>query len=409
MSGAVVTMPRRASAVLAAVRARATLLALATGHMGADFSQGAVAAMLPFLRDHRGYSYAQGTALVLAMSLGTSLAQPPFGHLTDRRRVPALAPLGVMVAAASIAMLGEIRDHALLFVVVLVGGFGVAAFHPAGARVAARASGDRRAVGMSIFQTGGNIGFALAPAVVALLVGGLGLRGTLLVACVPLAAACVLAVVLARHRALIAAAEHAASAHGHGEDRWSAFWRLAASATLRSGVYFGLQSFVPAYFVARFGASSATGDAALTLILVAGVGGTLVGGQLAEVVGRRLVLIGSLCMVPPLMALALLAGEWLAFPLLALVGFFAIANMTVTVVMGQEYLPSRLGTASGVMLGLTISAGGGIAALFGMLADATSPRTVLWVLCVLPLPAIAVALGLPDTRPRPAAPVAATA
>ena len=35
-----------------------------------------------------------------------------------------------------------------------------------------------------------------------------------------------------------------------------------------------------------------------------------------------------------------------------------IATFSVTVVMGQEYLPRRLGLASGVTLGLAIGVGG---------------------------------------------------
>jgi FSR family fosmidomycin resistance protein-like MFS transporter len=133
-------------------------------------------------------------------------------------------------------------------------------------------------------------------------------------------------------------------------------------------------------------------------MLAAGVLGTLTGGQLAERIGRRAVLLGSMVAITPLLLLALAVGQWLAFPVLALVGFVTIANMSVTVVMGQEYLPNRLGTASGVMLGLVISVGGGLTALFGLLADATSARTVLFVMCVLPLAAVALSARLPDSH-----------
>jgi len=330
--------------VVTRIRARATLLAASAGHLGSDFSQGAIPAMLPFLREHRGYSYSQGTALVLAMSLGASLAQPPFGHLVDRRRIPALAPLGVLLAASSIALVGFVSSYALLFAVIVIGGLGVAAFHPEGARTAARASGERRAAGMSVFAVGGNIGFALAPAIVAGVLALAGLHGTALVALVPLTCAATLAIVLARRREALAAAEVAAAKRTEGEDLWGPFWRLAISACLRSGVYFVL--------------------------------------------------------IAPSLLLALAVGEWLAYPVLAIVGFVTIASMSVTVVMGQEYLPNRLGTASGVMLGLVISIGGGIVAALGPLADATSARTVLFALCALPLLSILLVLRLPESNRR---------
>jgi MFS transporter, FSR family, fosmidomycin resistance protein len=70
----------------------------------------------------------------------------------------------------------------------------------------------------------------------------------------------------------------------------------------------------------------------------------------------------------------------------------------VTVVMGQEYLPSRLGIASGVTLGLAIGFGGLGAAVLGAIADATSLRVALEVVAVLPLPALALAMALPEGR-----------
>jgi len=381
------------------IRANLTLLALSGGHLGSDFCQGAVPALLPFLVHDRGYSYAQATSLVLASTLGASLAQPAFGQLVDRVKVPAIAPLGVLLAALSIALVGFLHDHTVMLAVVLVGGFGVAAFHPEGARVAARVSGARRAAGMSVFAVGGNLGFALAPAAIAIAVGSAGLHGTAAAAVLPAAGATILALVLWSRRRQIADAHLQAGKRASGPDLWGPFWRLATSACLRSGVYFGLQAFVPAYFVAHYSTSSATGDAALTVILFSGVAGTLCGGFLADVIGRRMIVIGSMALIVPFLLAFLFVGEALAFPLLAVVGFCTVANMSVTVVMGQEYLPNRLGTASGIMLGLAISLGGGIAWLFGLLADATSVRTVMFVIAALPLFAVLAAIGLPETGP----------
>jgi MFS transporter, FSR family, fosmidomycin resistance protein len=53
---------------------------LACGHACVDMAQGAVPALLPFLIHHRGYSYAAAAALVLAMTITSSLIQPVFGH-----------------------------------------------------------------------------------------------------------------------------------------------------------------------------------------------------------------------------------------------------------------------------------------------------------------------------------------
>jgi FSR family fosmidomycin resistance protein-like MFS transporter len=113
------------------------------------------------------------------------------------------------------------------------------------------------------------------------------------------------------------------------------------------------------------------------------------------------------------MVVLLLGGVGVAVAALALIGAATIATFSVTVVMGQEYLPSRLGIASGVTLGLAIGFGGLGAAVLGQVADAYGLRSALEVVALLPLPALALALALPEGR-RPSsgrapAPASATA
>jgi FSR family fosmidomycin resistance protein-like MFS transporter len=83
---------------------------------------------------------------------------------------------------------------------------------------------------------------------------------------------------------------------------------------------------------------------------------------------------------------------------LAFIGAATVATFSVTVVMGQEYLPNRLGIASGVTLGLSIGLGGAGAAVLGALADEYGLRTALEIVAVLPLPALILALTLPEGR-----------
>src|SRR4051794_17119841 len=133
-------------------------------------------------------------------------------------------------------------------------------------------------------------------------------------------------------------------------------------------------------------------------MLIAGALGTLVGGRLVDRIGRRKVLVGSIIAQIPLLTGFLLAPEGvLAGVLLAGIGFVTVMSFSVTVVMGQEYLPSRLGIASGVTLGFAIGVGGVAAALLGALADHAGLHTVMWVIAALPLFGLALAFTLPLT------------
>jgi FSR family fosmidomycin resistance protein-like MFS transporter len=99
----------------------------------------------------------------------------------------------------------------------------------------------------------------------------------------------------------------------------------------------------------------------------------------------------------PLLLAFVVSGSVLAGVLLTGVGFVTIMSFSVTVVMGQEYLPRRLGLASGVTLGAAIGVGGVAAVLLGVLADAAGLSAVMWTIALLPIPSLLLALTLPLT------------
>ncbi|MFL5827763.1 MAG: MFS transporter [Thermoleophilaceae bacterium] len=379
---------------------RRSMAVLSTGHMMADTWQGAVPALLPFLIDKRGYSYAAASALVLAATVASSLIQPAFGHFSDRRSLAWLMPAGVLLGGVGIALVGVASDYALTFLAVVISGLGVAAFHPEGSRFANYVSGAKRASGMSLFSLGGNVGFALGPILVTPLVIAFGLSGTLLLLIPTVAVFAWIAIELPRLTRFRPDEGPAAEGAGSPDDDWAGFAKLAGVIAFRTFVYFGLITFVPLYFVHELGTSKATGNTALALMLIGGAVGTLIGGPLADRIGRRAVIVGSMALTAPLIVLFHLAGELPALVLAFVIGAVVIATFSVTVVMGQEFLPGRIGVASGVTLGLSIGLGGVGAPLLGVVADATSLNTVLWVVAALPLLGLAMAVWLPS-EPRP--------
>jgi MFS transporter, FSR family, fosmidomycin resistance protein len=373
---------------------------LSLGHLCVDLCQGALPALLPFLIAAHGWSYGQASALVLAATVSSSVVQPLFGHLSDGRSLPWLLPGGIALAVAGIGLAGVAGGYGATFAVVVASGLGVAAYHPEASRFANYVAGERRATAMSFFSVGGNAGFALGPVLLTPLALAFGLQGTPLVAIVPAAVAVLIARELKRltgFRPAAATADDDARA-GAEPDQWRPFALLSAAVAARSVVYFGLMTLVPLYFVNELDTSEATANTALTVMLAAGAVGTLIGGRLADRFGRRVVLRTSMAVLTPLMVVLLLGGVGVAIGALALIGAATIATFSVTVVMGQEYLPSRLGIASGVTLGLAIGFGGLGAAILGVIADATSLRTALEVVAVLPLPALALAMMLPEGR-----------
>jgi FSR family fosmidomycin resistance protein-like MFS transporter len=385
--------------------ARAAAL-LTTAHFATDFCQGALPALLPQFVRQFGLSYAAAGSIILAANLSSSVLQPLFGVLADKRANAWIIPLGTALSALGLAGVALAPSYRVLLMAVAVLGLGVAAFHPDAVRYAGLVAGSRRTTGMSVFSVGGNAGFAAGPLVVVPLLAAYGAQSIALAAAVILAFTVYVFVAretYAHHtRPDIAGVRRQLLGH----DDWPSFIRLAGAIVLRSTTFVGLTTFLPLYFVSHFNRSATEGASALSSLLVAGTVGTLVGGAMADRYGRRAVVRGAFLLLVPLLAAFVAArSPGLAFALIIPAGFVLFLPFSALVVMGQELLPNRTGTASGVTVGLAVTVGGVAAPLLGALADRVGLQATLWAVVALPLGSAWLVHTLPErTRVRPGLP-----
>lgn len=371
------------------------MVALSGGHLATDFAGGALPALLPFLRDRFSLSYTLAAALVLGSTFASSIIQPLFGLWSDRRGAMWLLPAGAALAGIGIALAADAPSYPLVFCLVVVSGVGVAAFHPEGSKFAAYVSGQKRASGMSYFNIGGNLGYALGPLVATALVLWLGLEGGLLLVVPGLMAAVLLTSRLGYLRRFVP--ERVAGSVADGVDRPWAMANLLGLVAFRTTAWFGLLVFVPLWEVS-LGHSKAAGGRLLALMLLSGGVGTLVLGPLADRFGRRLVLRWSVVAMPPLILVFVAVGGVPGAVALALVGACTVGTFGVTMVLAQEYLPRHIGMASGLSVGFALGLGGIAAVALGAIADAVGLQTALYVCALAPVPGIVLALLLPPGR-----------
>src|SRR5256885_2914836 len=152
---------------------------LALGHLVIDTNQGSLPALLPYLKAVLGLTYTATGVIVLMANVTSSLIQPLFGFLADKTARRWLLPLSVFLSALGISLIGVAPSYYAVLALVMLGGFGVAAYHPEGYRTATQVAGERKATGVSIFSTGGNIGIAIGPPLITAVVTTLGLAGSL--------------------------------------------------------------------------------------------------------------------------------------------------------------------------------------------------------------------------------------
>jgi len=365
-----------------------------SAHAIDDLYQGLVPAAIPYFVLERHYGYGAASGLALAATVGSAVPQLLVGVIADRRRVLWMAPLGLALAGVGVGLAGLVHLYGAVFVLLVLSGLGVAMFHPPAGRDARRTAAHS-ATAMSYFAAGGSTGFFLAPALATPALDAWGLDA--LVLFIP--PAVVMGAVLSRHQRRSVAKTTSMTRHD-GVDRPRMFALLIAVEVTRSCISFGVNTFVSLYWIRHLGASSALGGAALTLELAGGIFGTLLGGRISDRIGQtRTVQLGNALLIPAFAALLLCPDRYAALPLITLVGVITNIPFAVLIKLGQDYLPSRPGTAAGVTLGLAVSAGGLFQPVLGFVADHQGPRGAFLLIALIPLIAITLASRLrPPTR-----------
>jgi FSR family fosmidomycin resistance protein-like MFS transporter len=161
---------------------------------------------------------------------------------------------------------------------------------------------------------------------------------------------------------------------------------LISVAATRSWATALLSSFLPIYAVSR-GLAAVDAPQLLTVYLLSGALGGLIGGWLADRVGRDRVIIASMLLAAPFcVLLGLQEGVTPVFILATGVsGMLLNGSFVVLAVRGQESMPGSLGMVSGLMLGLSIGLGGIAVAPMGVLAEHLGIPIVLYVAAFLSL------------------------
>jgi FSR family fosmidomycin resistance protein-like MFS transporter len=371
------------------------LAILSAAHFVTDINQGALPALLPFFKEALNLSYTTAGAILLSANITSSIIQPAFGHLSDRRPIGWFLPLAPFIACLGLSLSGLVSNYSVLLICVMVGGIGIASFHPEGFKTAYYFTGDKKATGMSIFAVGGNLGIATGPILALTLVTSFGLKGTLSLILPGILIAVILILNMSMFTAPVELAHREAKKLAKvplTRNQKISFSLLVAIATIRAWIQFGLATYIPFYYINYLKGNPLYAGKLVSTFLLAGALGTLIGAPLADRWGHKRFLLISLILSFPLLLLFYYSSGLMAFVLLGIAGMVLISTFALTTVMGQALLPQNLGIASGMMVGFTISAGGIGVTLLGAIADTWGVPMAIKAIFALPL--IAFGLGL---------------
>lgn len=398
-------MTKAISSPLAGNPVYPVMFAMGACHLLNDSLQAVIPAMFPILEKDLGLTFTQLGMIAFALNIVASLLQPVVGFISDRKPMPFALPLGMTSSFIGMAGLAFAPEYWMILVSVMFLGFGSAIFHPEGSRVSYMAAGTRRGLSQSIYQVGGNSGQALAPLISAFILVPLGQHGAALFLFVAALGIFILSKISFWYKEQLAK-EKLQKGKKVLLSSLPALTRKQVGVALallliiifaRSFYVTNMTSFYIFHLMDSYGLTIQTGQLYIFLFLAVGAAGTFFGGPMADKIGRKNVIVLSILIPIPLTIALPYVPLFIVIILLALIGFFIMLSFSVTVVYAQELVPSKIGTMSGLTVGLAFGMGAIGGVVIGILMDYIGVYETMVVVSFLPIIGL-VGLGLPKDR-----------
>lgn len=378
------------------------VVALAIGHLITDMQGGALPIVLPQLKEMFSLSYSQLAAIVLLQNIMSSVIQPAFGYLTDRRSLPRFLPFCAAMAGAGFAFVGWVSSYTMLLCTVIFISLASATYHPQASKTVNFLSDDsNRTKNMGLFSIGGNAGMATGSIFMTFLLGlAGGIHNTIYFAIPSLLVFVMMAKAMPDY--IRVNKEHElqqAQKQKQGEREKISYWALFLILFyifMRSSIHSGISTYLPLYFMKFRGFEGVFASSLVSGFLLGGVAGNYIGAILSDKLGARKILLGSITLsIPAIYAITIATTPILAMTAVVLAGFFIIGSFATTIIIAQCMLPNNVGMASGLTIGFSVGLGGFGVTILGALADRFGLPVVMQLMAWLPIIAAIVALGIP--------------
>jgi MFS transporter, FSR family, fosmidomycin resistance protein len=332
---------------------------LVIAHLVMDTLTSMPLGLLPLLQTRFGLTETTVALLVGILSFSTSVTQPLFGALADRFGRRLVAASGLILNAVLLSLVGVVSDTTHLIVLFLIGGLGSGALHPAGASIVRTGITHNKGLAVSLFSTGGTLGYALGPVIILYVVSNLGL-GFMPWFMIP-------GILLGLAVYVLTPEDE----HGSAEQKpkFLDMQMLIGPVGLLtfSGIFAGLAfvtftSAVPLWLVAYHNVAPddpLIGWTLAAFTLAAALGG-MVAAALSSRIEQRLLVSGSLLLSPlPLLLMFTLEPNTLSFFLTVMAGGALIhASLPLMIVSAQNLAPQATATAAGMLMGFSTGIAG---------------------------------------------------
>jgi FSR family fosmidomycin resistance protein-like MFS transporter len=364
------------------------ILFLTISHTLTDALTSTFSALLPTLQARYALTETTLALLVATLSFSNSVMQPLFGVLADRFGKRAVGVAGMILNAVILSLVGIAPNVPALFGLLLIGGLGSAAFHPALMSLAGSSSGKKRELAVSLFSAGGTAGLSIGPVVILLLVANQGL-GAMPWLMVP-------GILMGGLLYLLAPNEKT-------DPRKAALpafdWQLlrgpvgllTLSGILSSIAFVTFTSAMPLWLVKERNLSVGAPVIGWTLaaFTLAAALGSIAAGLLSRRFPRERLVSGSLglALLPLFGVLLTEPGTLPFFGLVMLAGALVNAGLPLMIISAQDLAPQSLGAVSGMLMGFTVGIAGILYIGIGKLQEVIGLTAAMQISYLVLLPA----------------------
>lgn len=346
------------------------LALLTAGHFLCDFYSNFLPALLPLVILSMNLSLTATGILVMIFSFASSIVQPFCGYYLDKTGFTLPILITLPVSAFFICTVNYVSSYDVLILFLLVSGLASSIFHPLASAMLAKVTPDKnRGLAMSLFICGGNLGYALGPAIIIYFLVNYGFS------CLPylMIPGFLLTALYMHFRVHHIAIQAKFAPKSSNAPAWYTspdIIKLNIVMALRSWPQMVISTFLP-IFLAQQGLTTTEAGNMLTIFLVGGAVGGLIGGYMGDRFDRKMGMVVSLVLSLPSTYLFIISDpvSILTWVCLAISGAALQSPLPSSIVWAQNLLPENGAMASGMMFGLSFGLGGLGAALTGHWAD----------------------------------------
>lgn len=366
------------------------LFAISFAHLLNDLIQAIIPAVYPILKTKYHLSFSQIGLITFSFQFTASILQPLVGFYTDKYPKPFSQIYGMFFSLIGIIMLSFANQFYQIAVSAAFIGIGSSIFHPEASRISFLASGGKRGLAQSIFQIGGNLGTALGPLLVALIVVPSGQRHIIWFVIAATIALFVIGKIAVWYKKQLInrVLSKSAGVVYHNLTKNQVIFAIATLLIVIFSKFFysaSLSSYYTFYLIDKFHLTIKQAQFHLFLYLMSYAIGTMIGGPLGDKIGRKYVIWLSVFGAAPFALFLPYANLMQTDILIITIGIIISSAFPAILVYAQELLPKKIGMVSGLFYGFAFGMGGLGSALLGNLADKTSIQFVYTICSFLPL------------------------